>query len=181
MKTVGLILIWTLLLYSCKEVSFREPQPAGVPIMKEVPKALQGRYTITDEQEKDTDTLYIESWGYHFKDAKDNDWLGKGVISDSLVVKIYENYYFVNFRLGNQWVLRLIKQKSSGAIEFMSINVSDDKKGKALLKKLKKKFDVKEVEQKDDTFYQISPTKDQLMQLIKGGYFTGNELARVRK
>ena len=31
MKTVGLILIWSLLLYSCKEVSFHEPQPAGVP------------------------------------------------------------------------------------------------------------------------------------------------------
>ena len=180
MKGIGLIFLWTILLYSCKEVSFREPQPAGVPPVTQVPKTLQGRYVIIDEQGKDADTLIIESWGYHFKDAKENDWLGKGVISDSLVVKMHENYYFINFRLGNQWVLRLIKQKPSGAIEFMSINVADDKKGKAILKKLSKKFAVNEIKEKDDTFYQINPTKEQLMQLIKSGYFTGNELSRLK-
>ena len=109
MKTVGLILCWCILLASCKEVSFREPQPAGVTSLKEIPKSLQGRYRGMDNQDNDTDTLFIESWGYHFKDGKNNDWLGRGTLSDSLVVKYYENYYFVNFRSGNQWVLRLIK------------------------------------------------------------------------
>ena len=180
MKGIGLIFIWTILLYSCKEVSFREPQPAGVSPVTQVPNTLHGRYTIVDDQGKETDTLIIESWGYHFKDAKDNDWLGKGVISDSLVLKMYENYYFVNFRIGDQWLLRLIKQKPSGAIEFMSINISDDKKGNGMLKKLSKKFTVKEMKKKDDTFYQIKPTKEQLMQLIKEGYFTGHELSRLK-
>ncbi len=180
MKGIGLIFFWTILLYSCKEVSFREPQPAGVSPIAQVPKTLQGRYVIIDDQGKDADTLIIESWGYHFKDAKENDWLGKGVISDSLVLKMYKGYYFVNFRIGDQWLLRLIKQKPSGSIEFMSINLADDKKGKGMMKKLSKKFPVKEVKNKEDTFYQITPTREQLMQLIKEGYFSGNELFKMK-
>ena len=180
MKAIFLLFIWTLLLYSCKEVSFREPQPAGVPALTEVPKSLRGSFVGLDDQGKDTDTLIIEAWGYHFKDAKDNDWLGRGVISDSLVIKFYENYCFVNFRSGDQWVLRVIRQKSSGDIAFLSLNVSDDSKRKVILKKLSKKFPVKEIERKDDTFYQIAPTKEQLIQLIREGYFTGNDLSKVK-
>lgn len=168
-----------MLVISCKEVSFREPQPAGVPSLSEVPKGLHGQYVGADDQGKDTDTLLIESWGYHFRDARDKDWLGKGVLSDSLVVKFYQNYYFVNFRTGDQWVLRLIRQKPDRSIEFLSIPVGDDAKRKDILKKLSKKFAVKEVQRKDDTFYQINPTRDQLMELIAEGYFTGNRLSRV--
>jgi hypothetical protein len=181
MKTLALVLFWSLLLCSCKEVSFPEPQPVGVSSLKEIPQVLQGRYLGTDDKGSDTDTLIIESWGYHFRDSKENDWLGRGVISDSLVLKFYENYYFVNFRSGDQWVLRVVKQKSSGSLDFLSINVGDDAKRKAMLKKLGKKFNVTEVKRKDDTFYQISPTKEQLLQLVKEGFFTGNELTKVGK
>ena len=78
--------------FSCKEVAFREPQPAGVEQLKEVPASLHGRYLAANENGNgnDTDTLMIESWGYHFKDSKDNDWLGKGTLSDSLVLKYYD-------------------------------------------------------------------------------------------
>lgn len=180
MRKLLLIVIWAVLLYSCKEVSFREPQPAGVTPLMEVPKSLHGNYVGIDDKGTDTDTLIIESWGYHFRDAKDKDWLGKGVISDSLVIKSYKNYYFVNFRSGDQWVLRLIRQKPGGSIEFMSIPVSDDAKRKDILKKLSKKFPVKEIQRKDDTFYQINPTRDQLMQLINEGFFVGSELVKTK-
>lgn len=167
-----------MLLYSCKEVSFREPQPAGVTALKEVPKALHGRYVGVDEKGDESDTLIIESWGYHFRDNKEKDWLGKGVLSDSLVVKFYQDYYFVNFRSEDQWVLRVIHQKPDGSIEFLSIPVGDDAKRKDILKKLSKKFTVKEIQRKDDTFYQINPTREQLMQLIREGFFTGGELRK---
>lgn len=180
MKTLALLLFWSLLLYSCREVSFPEPQPAGVPSLKEIPQALQGHYLGTDEKGSDTDTLIIEPWGYHFRDSKENDWLGRGVISDSLILKFYENYYFVNFRSGDQWVLRVVRQKPSGSLDFLSINVGDDAKRKAMLKKLGKRFKVTEIKRKDDTFYQIAPNKEQLIQLIKEGFFTGNDLVKVK-
>ena len=181
MKISLLLIFWATLLYSCKEVSFREPQPAGINILKEIPVTLQGRYTAPEEgSDEKTDTLIVESWGYHFRDKNDKDWLGRGILSDSLVIKFYENYYFVNFKSGDQWVLRLVKQKPDGSIEFLSINIQDDAKRKEILRKLSKKFKVTEVQKKDDTYYQINPIAPQLLQLIKEGYFSGSTLLKVK-
>ena len=176
-----LFLLLCLFFSSCKEVSFKEPQPAGVAALKTVPEKLHGRYQAGDNNNKeDTDTLIIESWGYHFKDKDDKDWLGKGTLSDSLVIKFYQDYYFVNFRSGNQWVLRLVKQKATGGLEFLSIDIADDAKRKEILRKMARKFKVTEVKKESDTFYQITPTKEQLMQLIREGYFTGVELGKIK-
>lgn len=181
MKIAFPVLFWCTLLYSCKEVSFREPQPAGVASLKEIPALLQGKYQPRDlGNDEKQDTLIIESWGYHFRDKGDKDWLGRGVLSDSLVVKFYQDYYFVNFKSGDQWVLRLVKQKSDGSIEFLSIDIQDDARRREMLRKLSKKFKVTEVQKKDDTFYQINPTTPQLLQLIKEGFFTGTSLKKLK-
>lgn len=182
MKSVGLIFVWALLFYSCKEVTFKAPQPLGVNQLTEVPAALRGKYQPTAEMTADEkkDTLIIESWGYHFTDNNDKDWLNRGVISDSLVVKFYKDFYFVNFRSGDQWSLRLIKQKPNGEIDFMSIDLSDDTTRPDIIKKLSKKMKVTEIKRGDDVFYQINPTKDQLMALIKEGYFTSNTMKKVK-
>lgn len=179
-KYFSISIILLLFLSSCKEVSFKEPQPAGVEPLKSIPEKLQGHYLAQDQKTgDDADTLIIESWGYRLKDKDDKDWLGRGVLSDSLVVKFYQNHFFVNFRSGDQWVLRLIKQKPSGAIEFLSIDIADDAKRKEMLKKMSRKFTVTEVQRESDTFYQITPTREQLLQMIKDGYFTGVELSRI--
>ena len=175
------IFIWSLLFYSCKEVTYKAAQPVGITPLKEIPPVLLGKYQPFEGPKKEnTDTLIIESWGYHFKDSNDKDWLGRGVISDSMVVKFYKDYYFINFRSGDQWVLRVVKRKSSGDLEFLSIDLRDDDKSKETLKKLSKKFKVTELKRKDETFYQINPTPIQLMQLINEGYFTSNELKKVK-
>lgn len=181
MRLFLLILFWSLLLYSCKEVTFREAQPAGIAPLKVIPPALQGVYQTYDKSTGETgDTLIVESWGYHFKDKEDQDWLGRGRLSDSLVVKFYENYYFVNFKDDDQWVLRLIRQKSPGVLEFLSIDIQDDSKRREMLRKLSRKMPVKEIQKNDDTFYQINPTPSQLITLIKEGYFTGVELRKMK-
>jgi hypothetical protein len=181
MRLLLLILFWSLLLCSCKEVTFREPQPAGVAPLREVPASLVGSYATRDKATGEIgDTLFIESWGYRFKDTDDKDWLGKGRLSDSLVVKFYENIYFVNFKEGDQWVLRLMKEKSPGIFEFLSIDIQDDSKRKEILRKISRKIPVKEIQRNDDTFYQINPTSAQLMGLIKEGFFSGIEFRKIR-
>ena len=178
MKALPIILVCILFLTSCKEVSFKEPQPAGVSPLREVPAVLRGMYQAYDERSGDqADTVFIESWGYYLKDKNDKDWLGRGVLSDSLVLKYYQDYYFVNFKAGDQWILRLIRRKPSGSIEFLSLDVQDEKQD--VLKRLHKKFTVKEIKKEEDTFYQINPTPAQLMTLIKEGYFTGPELRKM--
>ncbi|MBI3219390.1 MAG: hypothetical protein HYZ44_07750 [Bacteroidetes bacterium] len=181
LKTFSLILFWSVMLYSCKEVSFTEAQPKGVAPLKEIPPALRGVYQTFDKTTGEfSDTLIVESWGYHFKDKNDKDWLNRGTISDTLVIKFYQNYYFINFKSEGQWVLRLVQQEPSGAIRFMSIDLKDEVKRKEVLKKLGKKLTIKEIKRKDDTFYQINPSPEQLMALIKEGFFTGERLNKVK-
>jgi hypothetical protein len=181
MRYFLLIAFWASLLYSCKEVTYTEPQPAGIPALKEIPPGLRGTFLTRDKATGELgDTLIIEAWGYKLKDHNDEHWLGKGVLSDSLVLKVYKDYYFANFKEGNQWVLRLIKQKSPGIFELMYIDLSDEGKKKQVLSKLSKKLKVTEIRRSDDIFYQIKPTPDQLMTLIKEGYFSSVEL-RERK
>lgn len=180
MKATLLASAWIILLVSCKEVSFKVPQPVGVKPLSEIPSSLQGQYLSIDAGTgEESDTLIIESWGYHFKDKDDNDWLGKGQISDSLVVKFYNDYYFVNFRSGEQWILRLIHQRPHGGIEFLSIDIQDETKRKEILKTISKEMSVKEIHKDEDTFYQISPTRAQLMKLINEGLFTGSGLSKI--
>jgi hypothetical protein len=180
MKSLLLIVALSALLFSCKEVTFKEPQPAGVPALKEVPSILRGHYLALDQVTGErSDTLIIENWGYHFSDKNDKDWLGRGVISDTLIVKSYENYYFINFKVNDQWALRLIRRKPSGAIEFLSIDIQDDEKRKSILKSISKKMKVTEIQKESDTYYQINPSPAQLMALIKEGFFTGPELQKI--
>lgn len=176
-----LLLFLSSLLYSCKEVTFQEAQPAGVAALRELPPALTGVYQTYDRQSGETgDTLIVDSWGYRFKNQEDQEWLGRGALSDSLVVKFYQNYYFVNFRDGDQWILRLIRQKTPGVLEFLSIDIQDDSRRKEMLRKLSRKMEVTEIANGDDTYYQINPTPSQLVSLIKEGYFTGIEMRKMK-
>jgi hypothetical protein len=181
MRLFLLVLFWSALLYSCKEVTFSEAQPNGITPLKEIPSALRGVYQTIDQNSGEfSDTSIVESWGYHFKDKNEKDWLNRGGLSDTLVVKFYQNYYFVNFKSNGQWVLRLIQQETSGAIRFLSIDLRDQTKRKEILKKLRKKMIIKEITTKEnDVFYQINPTPEQLMMLIKEGYFTGPKLSKI--
>ena len=181
MRILPLIVFWSLLLLSCTEVTFPEAQPRGVKPLANVPTALQGIYQPYLKATGETgDSLIIESWGYHFKSEKDQDWLGRGVVSDSLVVKFYKDYYFVNFRDQDQWVLRVVRQASPGVLEFMSIDLSEESTRDQILRRLGNKMQIKKITRDESTYYQINPTPAQLMMLIKEGYFTSVELRKMK-
>lgn len=149
--------------------------------MKEVPHVLRGSFVpYQTGLGESRDTLIIESWGYHFKDELNHNWLGQGTISDSLILKNYKDYYFINFKEGNQWVLRIIRLKSPGVLEYFSIDLSDETIRNQKLNQLKKKFRLTELKQSESTFYQIDPNPAQLMSLIKEGYFTSIELRKIK-
>ena len=181
MRYLPLIVIYALFLSSCREVTFPQAQPVGITALREVPQQLQGVYQAIEQATGEfADTLIVESWGYKAKDKKEKDWLTRGVLSDTLVLKFYENYYFLNIKAEGQWVLRLIIREPSGTLQFLSIDLGDENKRKTTLKKLSKKVTVKKIEKKGDTYYQINPTPAQLMILIKEGYFTGGKLIKIK-
>src|SRR5689334_10205770 len=94
---------------SCTEIAFPVAQPKRVAALKEIPQALHGRYG-PPTFESDSVTLIIDSKGYYFDPSNEKSWLDKGMISDSLVVKFYRDYYFFNFRIEDVWCLRVVKQ-----------------------------------------------------------------------
>lgn len=70
--------------------------------------------------------------------------------------------------------------RSKRQLALMSIDIGEEKKEKEVMKKLRKKYAVKEMKYKSDTFYQINPTQEELIALIKEGYFTSIRLLKNR-
>lgn len=160
-----------LFLFSCKEVTFKEPQPRGKKALKELPKALVGRYLFKDD--KESDTLVVTSKGYYAASDKKGSQIG-----DSLVVKKYKGYYFVSVNENPEWLLRVVKQESNGDLVYLIMDENGGKFNDFLLK-LSKEIKIDSVELNGEKLYQIDPSPKQLVGLIEKGYF--RETMRVQK
>jgi hypothetical protein len=172
MKNLCLIAI-VLIVFSCKEVTFKEPQPRGKKALKEVPPELIGRYVAKDEKESETDTLVINSKGYYAVSDKKGSEIG-----DSLVLKKYKGYYFVSSNEKPEWLLRVIKQEKNGDLVYMLMDQNGGKFND-FLQKLSKEIKIDSVEVNGEKLYQIDPSPRQLVSLIKKGYF--RETMRVQR
>ena len=182
MRNLLTLLVCVFLFYSCKEVSYPVPQPSGMKAAKKIPKDVWGKYLQIDSGELQTeDTLVIESHGYRFltnKSKEDADWLDQAVLGDSLVLKQYKGYYFFNFRVENQWVLRLVKRSKEGNIQILSIHLEGDED--KVIDNLSARLPVTKMEVKGDTFYQIDPSPSQLIELINAGFFTADDFRKIK-
>jgi hypothetical protein len=152
-------------LFSCKEISFKEPQPRGKKVLKEIPEALIGSYLIKDEKSAETDTLMVSSNGYIAASDKKGDQLG-----DSLVLKKFKGYYFVNSNENPEWILRVIKQERNGDLVFMTME-EQGVSFKEFLNNISKEIKIDSVEVNGEKLYQIDPSPRQLVKLIEKGYF----------
>ncbi|MBL7842434.1 MAG: hypothetical protein KF846_07570 [Cyclobacteriaceae bacterium] len=163
-----------LYLASCSEISYKEPQPKGIKSLTQVPGKLQGRYLIAEEGEL-TDTLVVLATGYR---------LGKdelAILGDSLVMKYYKGYYFINMRNDFSWYLRVVKQQKNGDLLYLSMpEVSDEHEGKKFRDQLSQDITIVETEVEGKTFYLIDPSPKKLIQLIKKGYFKEQSFQKVK-
>jgi hypothetical protein len=152
-------------LFSCKEITFKEPQPRGKKVLKEIPAPLIGSYLLKDDKEGETDTLIVNARGYFAASDKKGHELG-----DSLVIKQFKGYYFINVNENPEWLLRVVKQKSNGDIVYMTM----DEEGTSFndfLTKVSKEIEIDSVEINGEKLYQIDPSPKQLVRLIEKGYF----------
>ena len=170
MKYLPFVLLFALL--SCKEITYTEPQPKGKKMLAEIPNSLQGKYLLIDDNGIDKDTLYISKHGYHIR----GESADAGDLGDSLVLKKYKGYYFLNINQRPEWALRVIKQEKNGDIIVMAM---DDKNFNSFLKKLGKEIRIDSTQEKDERLYQIDPTPKQLVGLIKKKYFS--QETRIKK
>lgn len=158
------VLLLVIALVACKEVSYKEPQPKGVSSLAQVPSKLQGSYQFTDDK-GNTETIIITKRGFYAKSEPKDYWK----LSDSLVMKTYENFYFISKNENPEWVLRVLQLEKTGDLAYWSMEYGEDFNG--FLERLGREIQIDSTEVKDEKLYQIDPSPKELIGLLNKGYF----------
>lgn len=175
-----------LVLFGCKEVTFKVPQPKDKKALAAVPKHIQGKYLVlTEDGTPSKDTIVITPRGYRFgyfdpeERAVKNDEYEEGVLSDSMILKNFKGYYFLNLNEDPEWLLRVLKPEKNGDLLYMTL---EDKKMEFtdFLEKLSGEIRIDSMTTEKETLYQIDPTASELVDLIKKGYFSETRLLKVQ-
>lgn len=163
------------LLGACTEICYKEPQPKGVKSLREVPSRLQGSYLI-QEDDKSMDTLMVMNTGY----VINNDEVA--YLSDSIVLKYYKGYYFLNTREDFTWHLRIVRQEKGGNLVFSAMDQvpEKDEERKAFLQRLSSEVKIVESEVDGKNYYVIDPTPKELMGLIRKGFFKSQVFTKMK-
>lgn len=164
-----------LLFAACSEITYKEPQPRGIKSLNQVPAKLQGSYQINEEGET-VDTLRVIESGYRL--GKDD----VASLSDSLILKYYKGYYFLNIRDKNAWYLRVIKLQKNGDMTYLEMpGIPDnEEEKKQFLSKLSADIKIIETEADDKKYYVIDPSPKMLLALIKKGHFKEQTFTRLK-
>jgi signal peptidase I len=161
-----------LFLFSCTEITYKEPQPKGKKSLTEMPTSFRGRYLIEEEGGNHNDTLLIGKSGYRTMGGA----IDEGTLGDSIVLKNYKGYHFLSVNQKPEWALRVIKQEKNGDLLFMSM---EDVEFKSFLIKLGKDIKIDSSQSAGEKLYQIDPTPKQLVGLIEKKYF--GQVTRIKK
>ena len=159
--TIALILV---ILASCKEISFREPQPKGKRALKEIPRELRGEYLLVDE-DNNRDTLIVTTTGYVMRSDST-----EGILGDSLVLKKFKGYYFFSDNEDPEWLLRVVKVEANGDLSYLFMNPGDKTFNQYLLE-LNEEIKIDSSEVDGEKLYQIDPSPRQLHSLMRKGFF----------
>lgn len=157
------IFLLAIVFTACTEISYKEPQPKGISSLNSVPEKLFGKYVL------DGDTVVFFDKGFRSVDKKEDILY----LSDSIVLKKYKGYYFVNYRDGYEWLLRILKSQKNGDLLMLEMdNVPEDAaQRKLFIETLSKQTPVIETTVDSVTHYVIDPSPKKLHELIEKGYF----------
>jgi hypothetical protein len=180
-----LLIGFICLLVSCNEIGFDQPQPKDKKTLSAFPKNLQGKYlTLNDEGGVDKDTVVISASEYHFAyfeaaDSAHNDEYDHGFLCDTLILKSYKGYYFLNFIQRPLWVVRVLHPEKNGDLTLMTpelenVDFTD------YVKKLSVEIKVDSFRHDKEMRYRIDPSPKQLVRLIEKGYFSKSALKRIK-
>jgi hypothetical protein len=167
------IILVAIAFAACTEISYKEPQPKGISALASVPEKLHGTYLM------DGDTVVFFDKGFRAKDKKEDVLY----LSDSIVLKKYKGFYFVSYREGYQWLLRILKSQKNGDLLMLEMdNVPEDAaQRKLFIETLSKATPVIETTADSVTHYVIDPSAKKLHELIQNGYFKEKKpLVRIK-
>jgi hypothetical protein len=167
MKKLLYLLALILLLASCDQVIFPEPQPQKVKTMTEMPAEIQGVYL-----DQDGDSLFVfeQSFSYYSDNYTD---FNSVYLSDSLVLKSYKKRYFISIstHINEQvyWLTYIIEAKNDGRVlDIYTMDPGDIVK-LAKLEEITSK--VMDIEGETD-YYLFNPSKKDYKKIISDTIFT---------
>jgi hypothetical protein len=171
MRTLFIFLI-PCVIFGCNEITYPVPQPSGEKNLSTIPEELHGKYVAHGSGGSD-DTVAIARNGI-FDPNHPNDAKATYALSDSLILRKYKGYYFMNnseHHNSNDWRVIVIKKMSNGDLETQSMS-ADDKKFPELIRNVSKVVLIDSTKTNNSIrLYQINPSPQQLMQLVHEGYF----------
>jgi len=159
-----ILLLILLTVASCKEISFREPQPKRKRALKEIPRELRGEYLLVDE-DNNRDTIIVTAKGYLIRSDST-----EGILGDSLVLKKFKGYYFFNDNEDPEWLLRVVKLEKNGDLSYLFMDPGDKTFNQYLLE-LNEEIKIDSSEVNGEKLYQIDPSPNQLNSLMRKGFF----------
>jgi len=168
MKRLCFFALLALLLASCDQVIFPEPQPPRVDPLSEFPAGLRGVFL---DEDGDTLTVGTRSFSY------DNDGIAgmQGVhLSDSAVIKAYNDRYFFNTRIvlggTDYWLTYIIRTYNGGAnLDVYAMN-PDEVVNLAKLQEITSK--VRDIEDDGSTYYLFDPKRKHYKKIISDTVFS---------
>lgn len=162
-------------LVGCKEISFQQPQPKGKKTLSRIPDGLHGKYLLSDPDSPAKDTLFVTADGYRIGHNPNE----KSTLSDSVVLKHYKGYYFLNINNHPEWLLRVIRPEKNGDLMYLALE-QENHDFLALLRRISSDIKIDSVESKGEMLYQIDPTPKQLIMFIDKGYFKKTLLKKMQ-
>lgn len=167
MKNLIPIAFMLMLLSSCVEVVFEQPQPIGAKFETTIPESLQGKYL-----DKDGDTLHVGPTSYILGKEQQPFHL-EGKLSDKLGVTKYGNHFFLNSKNDSVWTVLMIMRLPENGLKVMMIDGGDEK----AIEKLKNLTLVREVYDHHGEIdaYVINPTPKELDRMVLKGCFSKAE------
>lgn len=162
----GIIIL--ILVTSCEQVVFQEPQPRKIKPLEEIPEILQGIYL-----DHNSDSLFIFKQYFTYQ-ADEFLSLEKEYLSDSSILKIYKGKYFYNKRIQiNEeyyWLTYMLDPVSPGEqIDLYAMDPGDVVK-LAKLQEVTSK--IKDIEDGDEDYYLFAPQKKHYKKIISDTIFT---------
>ena len=168
MKNILILLCLALLLSSCEEVVYPEPQPPHVKALKEIPGRLQGVYL-----DENMDTLFVRKQSFSYTSGERIS-LGEEFLSDSVVLKPYKDKYFFSTSVivGDEtyWLSYLLDpEEISGNIDVYTMSAKDMVR-MAMLQEITSK--VADLESGSNKYYLFAPKKRHYRKIIRDTVFS---------
>jgi len=152
-----ILVMLVALLGSCSNIVFDEAVPSDQISLDQFPSELQGTYL-----DKERDTLSIFSDKYIYGEIKGNTLL-EGKLGNDLVLKKYEDYYFLNFKNENGFWEMIAAQKTAEGLVLLCLDVENKDEIKNINKHISKG---RAKSLKKDGKYLIDPTTQELIKIL---------------